>query len=189
MARGTFQLGPIDTTVVAGDRILLTGANGSGKTTLVRALLGQQRLDTGTQRLGPSVKIGELRQARDIFSGSEWLLPAFVAAVGGDDHNARGQLAKLGLDTERIHRRTSELSPGEQTRAALGVFAALGSNLLILDEPTNHLDLPAIEQLESALRDYPHTVLLVTHDRRLIENVETNQRWHLEAGQLVASET
>lgn len=183
--RSDFTLGPLDVAVAAGDRILITGANGSGKTTLLQALFGEIPLTTGTGHLGRSVKVSTLRQQRELFADTPSLLRGFTDAVGCDDQTARSQLAKLGLDSELIDRPVVELSPGEQTRAALGLFAARGANVLVLDEPTNHLDLPAIEQLEAALAEFSHTVLLVTHDRRLRENVRTNRHWHLEAGQLV----
>ena len=76
------------------------------------------------------------------------------------------------------------LSPGERTRAAMALLQARGVNLLVLDEPTNHLDLPAIEQLEEALESYDGALLLVSHDRRLLENVRLDERWHVEAGQV-----
>jgi len=182
--RGEFTLGPVDVAVIAGDRIMITGDNGSGKTTLLQALLGRLELSSGTQHLGPSVRVAELRQGRELFDDAPSLLRGFTDAVGCEDQVARSQLAKLGLDVERIDRPVQELSPGEQTRAALGVFAAQGSNLLVLDEPTNHLDLVAIEQLEAALEVFPHTVLLVTHDRRLIESATMTRHWHLTAGML-----
>jgi ATPase subunit of ABC transporter with duplicated ATPase domains len=75
-----------------------------------------------------------------------------------------------------VLRPAATLSPGERTRAALALLQARGVNLLVLDEPTNHLDLPAIVQLESALANYPGTLLLVTHDRRMLEQVQTNRR-------------
>ena len=181
---GEFKLGPVDAVVASGDRILITGANGSGKSTLLRALFGEVALASGTQRVGPSVKVATLRQQRQLFDQAPSLLRGFTDAVGCDDQDARSQLAKLGLATEQIGRPAGELSPGEQTRAALGLFAALESNVLVLDEPTNHLDLPAIEQLEAAIETFPHTLLLVTHDRRLIEHVATNRRWHLDNGQM-----
>ena len=168
----------------AGDRVLITGANGSGKSTLLAALLGEIALSSGTGQVGPSVRVAKLRQERDLFADAPSLLRGFTDATGADDQAARSQLAKLGLDAKRIDRAIGDLSPGERTRAALGLFAALGSNLLVLDEPTNHLDLAAIEALESALAVFPHTILLVTHDRRLIETVETNRRWHVESGRL-----
>jgi ATPase subunit of ABC transporter with duplicated ATPase domains len=83
-----------------------------------------------------------------------------------------------------VLRPAASLSPGERTRAGLALLQASGVNLLVLDEPTNHLDLPAIEQLESALREYPGTLLLVTHDRRMLEAVETNRRIEVSAGRV-----
>ena len=74
------------------------------------------------------------------------------------------------------------MSPGERTRAGLALLQARGVNVLVLDEPTNHLDLPAIEQLEQALESYTGTLLLVTHDRRMLSAVETDRRWRVEAG-------
>ena len=82
-------------------------------------------------------------------------------------------------------RPAATLSPGERTRAALALLQARGVNLLVLDEPTNHLDLPAIEQLEEALDAFPGTLLLVTHDRRMLESVRTTRRWVVESGRLV----
>ncbi len=81
-----------------------------------------------------------------------------------------------------VLRPSSSLSPGERTRAELAAFAATGVNFLVLDEPTNHLDLPAIEQLESALRGYTGTLLLVSHDRRLLESVPVTRRVELPGG-------
>jgi ATPase subunit of ABC transporter with duplicated ATPase domains len=81
-----------------------------------------------------------------------------------------------------VGRPAAELSPGERTRAALALLQARGVNLLVLDEPTNHLDLPAIEQLEQALESYEGTLLLVTHDRRMLETVRIDRRWHVEDG-------
>ena len=81
-------------------------------------------------------------------------------------------------------RPAASLSPGERTRAALALLQARGVNLLVLDEPTNHLDLPAIEQLESALDEYPGTFLLVTHDRRMLESVSVTRRFVVSDGQV-----
>jgi ATPase subunit of ABC transporter with duplicated ATPase domains len=94
----------------------------------------------------------------------------------------RTLLAKFGLGAHHVGRPASSLSPGERTRAALALLQANGVNLLVLDEPTNHLDLPAIEQLEDALETFPGTVLLVTHDRRMLDTVRLTRRWHVDGG-------
>ncbi|WP_448631701.1 AAA family ATPase [Cellulomonas soli] len=93
-------------------------------------------------------------------------------------------LAKFGLGGHHIPRPAASLSPGERTRAALALLQARGVNLLVLDEPTNHLDLPAIDQLEQALEAFDGTVLLVTHDRRMLDTVRLTRRWHVEDGQV-----
>jgi ATPase subunit of ABC transporter with duplicated ATPase domains len=106
-------------------------------------------------------------------------MTAFGAAVPDlSDADVRTLLAKFGLRAAHVLRPAGTLSPGERTRAALALLQARGVNLLVLDEPTNHLDLPAIEQLEAALASYAGTLLLVTHDRRMLAAVHTTR--HLE---------
>ncbi len=96
----------------------------------------------------------------------------------------RTLLAKFGLKADHVLRAVDELSPGERTRAGLALLQARGVNVLVLDEPTNHLDLPAIEQLEQAIESYDGTLLLVTHDRRMLQAVSTNRCWHVEGGRV-----
>ena len=185
--RGGFTLGPADLQVDWGDRVAITGANGSGKTTLLGALLGRIPLDEGHAALGPSVVVGEVDQARGLFLGGEPLLDAFGAAAGESQvADVRTLLAKFGLRAAHVLRPAATLSPGERTRAALALLQARGVNLLVLDEPTNHLDLPAIEQLERALASYPGTLLLVTHDRRMLEAVATNRRIEVAVGRVTS---
>jgi ATPase subunit of ABC transporter with duplicated ATPase domains len=119
----------------------------------------------GRRKLGTGAVLGELEQARDRFAVDAKLVEAF----GGPQQEARTLLAKFGLGADDVLRPARTLSPGERTRAELALLSAQGVNCLILDEPTNHLDLPAIEELEAALAGYPGTIVLVTHDRRLLE--------------------
>ncbi len=184
--RGDFVLGPVDLQVDWGDRVAITGPNGSGKTTLLGALLGRVPLDEGTAALGPSVRIGEVDQARGLFLGDEPLLEAFGAEVPDwPTAEVRTLLAKFALVADHVLRPSATLSPGERTRAALALLQARGINVLVLDEPTNHLDLAAIEQLEQALASYEGTLLLVTHDRRMLEAVHTTRRLAVEAGRVL----
>jgi ATPase subunit of ABC transporter with duplicated ATPase domains len=169
--RGDFRLGPVDLEIGWGERLAIVGPNGSGKTSLLLALLGRLPVVEGQRRIGPGVVVGELEQGRGAFAGEATLLDAFTAETGLIVSEARSLLAKFGLGAEHVVRVGASLSPGERTRAGLAVFAARGVNCLVLDEPTNHLDLPAIEQLEQALDGYDGTLLLVTHDRRLLEAV------------------
>lgn len=182
---GSFTLGPVSLQVAAGDRIGITGPNGAGKSTLLRLLLGRVDPDAGSASLGASVAIGEIDQARALIAGDgaltdrfEQLLPDMAAA------EIRTLLAKFGLRADHVSRPVDGLSPGERTRAGLALLQARGTNVLVLDEPTNHLDLAAIEQLEQALDSYDGALLLVTHDRRMLENIHLTRAWHVEAGQV-----
>ncbi|MGH3310573.1 MAG: ABC-F family ATP-binding cassette domain-containing protein [Streptomyces sp.] len=174
--RGAFRLGPVDMQIDWRDRVAVTGPNGAGKSTLLAALLGRLELDTGGASLGSGVVVGEIDQARRFFHGEEPLLDAFRGAAGLEPAEVRTLLAKFGLSAGHVLRPAVTLSPGERTRAALALLQGRGVNLLVLDEPTNHLDLAAIEQLESALASYEGTLLLVTHDRRMLESVRTTRR-------------
>ncbi|MEU9737900.1 ABC-F family ATP-binding cassette domain-containing protein [Micromonospora chersina] len=183
--RGDFTLGPVDLQIDWADRVAITGANGSGKSTLLAALLGRLPLDEGHAALGPGVVVGEVDQARGLFLGDQPLLDAFGAAVPEQSPaDVRTLLAKFGLRADHVLRPAATLSPGERTRAALALLQGRGVNLLVLDEPTNHLDLPAIEQLESALAGYPGTLLLVTHDRRMLDAVSVNRRLRVADGRI-----
>ncbi|MER5636222.1 ABC-F family ATP-binding cassette domain-containing protein [Kitasatospora sp. NPDC002227] len=181
--RGDFAFGPVDLQLDWADRVAITGANGAGKSTLLAALLGRLELDSGSANLGSGVVVGEVDQARGLFLGDEPLAAAFGAAVPElSEEEVRTLLAKFGLKAAHVLRPAGTLSPGERTRAALALLQARGVNLLVLDEPTNHLDLPAIEQLESALSSYTGTLLLVTHDRRMLDTVSVNRRWEVADG-------
>jgi ATPase subunit of ABC transporter with duplicated ATPase domains len=185
---GDFAFGPVNLQIDWADRVAITGANGSGKSTLLAALLGRLPLDSGQAALGPGVVVGEVDQARGLFLGEQPLLEAFGEAVPDlPPAEVRTLLAKFGLRAAHVLRPAATLSPGERTRAALALLQGRGVNLLVLDEPTNHLDLAAIEQLESALASYTGTLLLVTHDRRMLDAVETTRRITVAGGQVSES--
>jgi ATPase subunit of ABC transporter with duplicated ATPase domains len=174
--RGSVTLGPFELKIGWAERIRLAGPNGSGKTTLVDVLLGREPLRAGTRYAGPSVVFGELDQSRRAFAVAEPVVDVVRAAVPAlSAPDARTLLAKFRLAGDAALRPAARLSPGERTRAALALLQARGVNCLVLDEPTNHLDLEAIEQLEAALADYPGTLLMVTHDRRLAEAVRVDR--------------
>jgi len=186
--RGSFEFGPVTLQVDRGDRVAILGANGSGKSTLIAALLGRLSLDDGLASLGSGVTIGEIDQARGAFVGEDALVVAFGAACRElTDPEVRTLLAKFGLGAEHVLRTASTLSAGERTRAALALLQARGVNLLVLDEPTNHLDVAAIEQLEEALESYTGTLLVVSHDRRLLSSLRVTRTLHVEHGQVTES--
>ncbi|WP_424211006.1 ABC-F family ATP-binding cassette domain-containing protein [Streptomyces sp. BI20] len=185
LTRGEFAFGPVSLQVDWADRIAVTGANGAGKSTFLSVLLGRTPVDSGAAELGSGVLVGEVDQARGLFLGEESLLEAFCAAVPETEPaEVRTLLAKFGLKAAHVLRPAATLSPGERTRAALALLQGRGVNLLVLDEPTNHLDLPAIEQLESALDAYEGTLLLVTHDRRMLERVRVTRRLRVADGRV-----
>ena len=185
-SNGSFVLGPVDLTIGAGDRVAIVGHNGSGKSTLLDVVLGRRVLDAGERWFGPGVVVGELEQRREQLSDDATVLAAFMAATGMLVPEARTLLAKFGIGAGEVDRLTASLSPGERTRLVLALLMATGTNCIVLDEPTNHLDLPAIEQLEQALDAFGGTVLLVTHDRALLESVRLTRTIRLEAGKVVA---
>lgn len=181
--QGDFALGPVSLQVDAGERIGITGPNGAGKSTLLRLLLGRREPDEGRASLGANVAIGEIDQARADFTGTGRLVDRFEQRVPGwSTADVRTLLAKFGLRADHVERAVDDLSPGERTRAGLALLQACGTNVLVLDEPTNHLDLPAIEQLEQALETYDGALLLVTHDRRMLQNVRLDRSWVVDNG-------
>jgi ATPase subunit of ABC transporter with duplicated ATPase domains len=201
--RGTFRLGPITFDLGLGERLALVGNNGSGKSTLIDLLLGRLDADAGSAGLGSNVVVGEIEQARHQLSrgvghhvtsepsdgNDDSLLDVFMAATGMTVPDARTLLAKFGLAADHVTRPAGSLSPGERTRGSLALLMANGANLLVLDEPTNHLDLPAIEQLEQALDTFAGTVVLVTHDRSLLERTRITRTIELADGQIVSDES
>ncbi|KPG79760.1 ABC-F family ATP-binding cassette domain-containing protein [Frigoribacterium sp. RIT-PI-h] len=187
-ATGEFVLGPVSLQVDGGDRIGITGPNGAGKSTLLRGLLGRQAPSEGGASRGASIAVGEIDQARALLAGDVPLADAFEALVPDwPQAEVRTLLAKFGLKADHVSRPVDELSPGERTRAGLALLQARGVNVLVLDEPTNHLDLAAIEQLEQALESYDGTLLLVTHDRRMLGTVRPDRHWRGGGGTVTES--
>jgi ATPase subunit of ABC transporter with duplicated ATPase domains len=178
--RGGFRLGPVDLELRWRDRLALTGPNGAGKSTLLGLLTGELRPAEGTVRLGSGVVVGHLGQDRTPGPGT--LLDAVRERTELSVEAARSLLAKFDLGAEHLRRPEAELSPGERSRAGLAVLAARGTNLLLLDEPTNHLDLDAIEELERALAGYDGTLVVVSHDRRLLAGLRLDRRLEVVAG-------
>jgi ATPase subunit of ABC transporter with duplicated ATPase domains len=180
--RPTFRLGPINLEISWGDRIALTGRNGSGKSTLIQAMLGTIDVSSGSLWMGPGVVTGVLNQDRRLLQGDHDLVRHVSDRCSLTLSETRSLLAKFGLSASHVVQPARRLSPGERTRIELAIFQALGVNFLILDEPTNHLDLPAIQQLEDALKGFGGTMLLTSHDRRLLEDVELTRTIKMDGG-------
>ena len=124
MRNSGFELGPIDLTIGAGERVAIVGHNGSGKSTLIDAILGRRPLDEGERWFGPGVVVGELEQRREQLADDDTVLDAFMRATGMTVPDARTLLAKFGIGANEVGRPTASLSPGERTRTVLALLMA-----------------------------------------------------------------
>ncbi|OGN96472.1 MAG: hypothetical protein A2Z71_04020 [Chloroflexi bacterium RBG_13_50_21] len=161
----------------------LIGPNGSGKTTFLKTLLGQVEPLNGEVRLGASLEIGYFAQAHDELNPDATVLDELLNNREMDPGLARSHLAQYLFRGDDVFKPISALSGGERGRLALAILALRGANFLLLDEPTNHLDLPAREVLQQVLQDFAGTILLVSHDRYLIDQL-ASQIWELRDGRL-----
>jgi len=166
-------------TIRRGDIVGLIGSNGSGKSTFLRALMGEHDVASGELTVGGSIQPSYYRQdmaqvPRDktLYEVINSLRPRW------ERRQIQGHLGRFGFSGEEAHRRTDTLSGGEQARVALAMMVLSKANLLILDEPTNHLDIESVETLEDAISGYEGTVLLVSHDRAMLEAL-TSRVWVL----------
>jgi ATP-binding cassette subfamily F protein 3 len=158
-----------------GEHVSLVGANGAGKTTLIEALAGRRELDAGKLRTGHNVKIGYLSQhAEELSAGNaRTVIEATTKLTGLTPNKARALLGRFMFSGEEAEKPLDGLSGGERRRLSLAVLVHSGANVLILDEPTNHLDLESREALEEALQAFAGSILLVSHDRALLDAVGT----------------
>jgi ATP-binding cassette subfamily F protein 3 len=166
-----------------GQRVALLGPNGSGKTTLIRTMLGEVAPLAGRVRIGVGVRVGYFAQGRMDLDYNKTVLETVLDASDLTASQARSLLGRYRFSGDDAFKRVSNLSGGEQARVALAVLALQGANLLILDEPTNHLDIPSQEVLQEALSEFGGTLLIVTHDRYLINRLATHV-WAIEGRQL-----
>ncbi|MEJ7754068.1 MAG: ABC-F family ATP-binding cassette domain-containing protein [Candidatus Limnocylindrales bacterium] len=164
-----------------GDRIGIVGPNGAGKTTLLRTIAGELGPLDGFPRLGANVQAAYLAQIRGQAFPGATVLDAMLGAARVDMGPARSYLARFLFRGEDVFKPVSELSGGERSRLELALLGVTAANLLLLDEPTNHLDIPAREALESFLRGSEATLLVVSHDRRLLESL-CDRLWVVRAG-------
>ncbi len=156
-----------------GEHVSLVGPNGAGKTTLVETLVGKRELAAGKLRTGHNVKLGVLSQHTDDLEAgtSRTVLEACQRATGLTPAKARALLGRFLFSGEEAEKQLAVLSGGERRRLSLAILVSGGANVLILDEPTNHLDLESREALEQALREFKGSLLLVSHDRALLDAV------------------
>ena len=169
----------LDFKLMRGDRLGLIGPNGVGKSTLIKLLLGRLEPDEGTVKLGTNLQVAYFDQLRaqldptktvseTISPGSEWI------EVGGQKKHVIAYMGDFLFPPRRLNVPVSSLSGGEKNRLLLARLFALPANLIVLDEPTNDLDIESLEMLEQTLAGYPGTIILVSHDRRFLDNVVTS---------------
>jgi ATPase subunit of ABC transporter with duplicated ATPase domains len=162
-----------------GDRIGIIGPNGAGKTTLFRMLVGQEKPDSGTLRVGPTVDIGYVDQSRDALDPAKTV---FEEISGGHDTielgkrtvNARSYVAKFNFQGPDQQKKVGTLSGGERNRVHLAKLLRAGSNLLLLDEPTNDLDVDTLRSLEEGITSFAGSVVVITHDRWFLDRLATH---------------
>lgn len=186
--KGCFSLGPIDLTVSYGMRIAILGPNGSGKTTLLKIFTENDTSDSGMIKIGSRVNIGYLPQELNL-TPDKTLLTEFLSQSPLDETTGRKLLNRFGLEETDVNKRIKDLSPGERSRLILAILMSQRPNCLILDEPSNHLDLEALTQLEKALMKYSGTLIIVSHDRYLLDRIPFTTTFVLEKNGLLKSVT
>jgi ATP-binding cassette subfamily F protein 3 len=173
-----------DVELKRGDCAVLMGPNGSGKTTFLKVLLGELEPLRGEVQPGAGLQVGYFAQAQEQLKGTHSVLEEFQRHKDMDEESARRHLAAYLFRGEDVFKPIDGLSGGERARLVMALLALEGANFLVLDEPTNHLDIPAREALQEVLEEYNGTILLVSHDRYLINRLATRV-WEIKDKQLI----
>jgi ATP-binding cassette subfamily F protein 3 len=172
-ASGQPLIDPAELWLERGEHVALVGANGSGKTTLIETLAGKRELPAGKLRTGHNVSLGYLSQHAEWLGDQGSVLEAAQRETSLTPNKARALLGRFLFSGEDAEKPLSGLSGGERQRLSLAILVHSGANVLVLDEPTNHLDVESREALEDALRGFDGSLLLVSHDRALLDAVGT----------------
>lgn len=182
---GEKQLGPYDLVVRGDDRIAIVGPNGEGKSTLVKLLAGLMDPVKGERVVAEATKIGYIAQQPEFEKPDDSLVDNVARMAGVDETKAATELARFGIAREGQLVAANSVSPGQRGKAFLAVHALRATNLLILDEPTNHLDVHASEALGKALATYPGTLIVVSHDRDFLNEVQIKRYVVVQEGKVL----
>jgi len=172
-------IGPLNLKINRRDRVVIVGPNGIGKTTLFKLLLGDIKPNKGHITIGPSVKFGLIDQEQSFPQPDQSAFSNLRILIGNrstdtkEQGKLRGMLHSMGV--ENLENKPNELSPGERSKILVAALALRGCNVLLFDEPTNHLDLNSIEEIEKALIEYKGTFIIISHDRKFIENIKPSK--------------
>jgi macrolide transport system ATP-binding/permease protein len=181
---GRQALHDVSLTLLPDARVALVGPNGAGKTTLLRVLLGLEQPDSGSVRVAPGARIGYLPQEPDVGSGGRTVFDAYRDGLEGYESNLVAGILGNGLfRLEDLTKTVAQLSPGQKRKLELARLLALGPNVLLLDEPSNYVSLDVLEAFEAAILAFPGPVLLISHDRWLL-NRFGGDIWRLSDGNL-----
>jgi len=168
--------------ITYGDRISLKGQNGSGKTTLIKNIL--KSADHDEIKVGPGVKIGYLSQDHSGLVLGDTAIDLLTSIEGVDKTAAYKVLSQIKIPPEQMKQELKSFSEGQKTKLLLAKIMAEGANFIILDEPTNHLDFEAIDIIESAIRDFPGTLLVVSHDRYFLKSIGITKYLYIEGNKM-----
>jgi ATP-binding cassette subfamily F protein 3 len=168
---GRFLFKELNWTVSNGERWGIVGPNGSGKSTLIKILLGHEEPDSGSIRLGSRIEVGYFSQDQQEFDGAQTPLSFLMEGLGASRQEAQGLLGSFLFDEAMVGQPIRCLSGGERNKLALATLVWARPNLLILDEPSNHLDIESVEALVHLLQNFSGSIVLVSHDRYLLQQV------------------
>jgi len=180
-----FKAGPFNFDIKYGDKICFIGSNGVGKTTLLKTILGKEAV-SGEISVGSAVSFGNLTQEHENLPKDKTLIEFIEGQTGVEQHLIYNLLKKFNFREDQFKKKIETLSPGEKTRLILALFSEQSINTIVLDEPSNHLDMDALNAIEEAISSYEGTVIIVSHDRYLIEKIKPNKIYELTKDKLVS---
>jgi ATPase subunit of ABC transporter with duplicated ATPase domains len=182
------NLGPYSLDVGTGEKIVIVGPNGGGKSSFIKLIAGEYKPSSGSIEVSTGINIGYIDQDFSFMFQDKTVLENIKPESEINTSEYYNLLAKFGVKKGKADSLPAELSPGQRARALLAELVAKGTNLILMDEPTNHLDISASDELQNALKDFNGTLIVVTHDRELINSLEDKKIIVIDKGQILAGQ-